>query len=79
MAGSGQIRRVYASETEADIWPQGREVWMKPQPWDIDLRMFDLIPRGPYAALIGQHDLLTGFPPVERAPDGEQLHHLGNA
>jgi hypothetical protein len=38
--------------------------------WDIDLRMFDLTPRGPYAALMGQWDiLLHGFPPVERAPD----------
>jgi ParB family chromosome partitioning protein len=61
MAGSGQIMRVY----------EDRAVWTKglPQPWDIDLRMNDLTPRGPYAALIGQHDLRHGFPKLERAPD----------
>lgn len=61
MAGSGQVQRVY----------EDRAVWTKglPQPWDIDLRMFDLIPRGPYKALIGQWDILRGFPPIERAPD----------
>jgi hypothetical protein len=51
---------------------EDRAVWTKglPQPWAIDLRMFDLTPRGPYAAQISQHDLLTGFPQVERAhPD----------
>jgi ParB family chromosome partitioning protein len=61
MAGSGQIMRVY----------EDRAVWTKglAQPWDIDLRMSDLTPRGPYAALISRHDLRTSFPEVGRAPD----------
>jgi ParB family chromosome partitioning protein len=59
MAGSGMIRHVY----------DDRKLWMKPRPWDLDLRMFDLTPRGRYASLIGQWDMLRGFPPIERAPD----------
>jgi hypothetical protein len=59
MAGSGQIKRVY----------DDRARWMKPDLWDLDLRLFDLTPRGPYRALIGQHDLLSGFPDVGGAPD----------
>jgi ParB family chromosome partitioning protein len=61
MAGRGQVHHVYLDRA---VWTKGL-----PQPWEIDLRMFDLVPRGRYSALIGQHDLLTGFPPVERAPD----------
>jgi ParB family chromosome partitioning protein len=59
MAGSGQIKRVY----------DDRALWMRPQPWDVDLRMFDLTPRGPYMPLIGQWNMLDGFPPVARPPD----------
>jgi hypothetical protein len=33
-----------------------------PEPKDLDIRMFDLEPRGPYETLIGQHDLLAGCP-----------------
>jgi hypothetical protein len=51
MAGSGMTWHVY----------QDRALWM-PEPKDLDIRMFDLEPRGPYAALIGQHDLRAGFP-----------------
>jgi ParB family chromosome partitioning protein len=61
MAGSGQIRRVYEDRA---LWTKGL-----PQPWDLDLRMFDLTPRGPYQAQIGRHDLCTGFPPCDKAPD----------
>jgi ParB family chromosome partitioning protein len=61
MAGSGQVMRVYGDRA---VWTKGLE-----QPWDIDLRMFDLTPRGPYKALISQHDLCAGFPAVGRAPD----------
>ena len=59
MAGSGQIRRVY----------DDRGLWMRPTPWELDLRMFDLNPRGRYRPLISAWDLTQGFPPVERAPD----------
>ena len=61
MAGSGMIHHVYLDRA---LWTKGR-----PQPWDIDLRMFDLSPRGPYASRIGRWNILDGFPPVERAPD----------
>ena len=61
MAGSGQIQHVYDDRA---FWTKGLD-----QPWDIDLRMFDLTPRGRYKALIGQHDMLNGFPDVGRAPD----------
>jgi len=61
MAGSGQIRRVYEDRA---FWTKGLK-----QPWDLDLRLYDLTPRGPYKALIRPWDLLTGFPPIERAPD----------
>jgi hypothetical protein len=61
MAGSGQIKRVYEDRV---VWTKGLD-----QPWDIDLRMFDLTPRGPYAALIGRWDTVAGFPPVERSPN----------
>lgn len=59
MAGSGQIQRVY----------DDRALWMRPQPWELDLRMFDLTPRGRYQSLIEACDLTQGFPAVERAPD----------
>jgi hypothetical protein len=56
MAGSGQIARVY----------EDRETWMRPKAWDVDLRMFDLNPRGPYADRIAHNDLTLGLP-VDRA------------
>ena len=59
MAGSGMIQHVY----------NDRALWMRPKPWDLDLRMFDLIPRGRLAEQIKQWNMLHGFPPVERAPD----------
>ena len=43
---------------------QDRALWM-PEPKDLDIRLFDLEPRGPYEELIGQHDLRTGFPTSE--------------
>jgi ParB family chromosome partitioning protein len=61
MAGSGQVQRVYLDRA---VWTKGLE-----QPWDIDLRLFDLTPRGRYASLIDPWDMLKGFPPVERSPD----------
>jgi len=61
MAGSGQIMRVYEDRA---LWTKGLD-----QPWDIDLRLFDLTPRGRYASLIGQWDMCLGFPLVERVPD----------
>ena len=42
---------------------------MRPTPWKLDLRMFDLTPRGRYKHLIQPWNLLVGFPPVERPPD----------
>jgi hypothetical protein len=51
MAGAGMLWHVY----------RDRALWM-PEPKDLDIRMFDLEPRGPYETLIGQHDLLAGFP-----------------
>ena len=42
MAGAGQIMRVY----------ENRAVWARPEPWDLDIRMFDLSPRGPYEHVI---------------------------
>jgi hypothetical protein len=51
MAGSGMIQRVY----------DDRATWAL-APFEVDLRMFDLAPRGPYAARIGQNDLLAGLP-----------------
>ena len=56
MAGSGQIARVY----------EDRETWMRPDVWDVDLRMFDLNPRGPYADRIAYNDLTLGLP-IDRA------------
>jgi hypothetical protein len=61
MAGSGMIHRV---NLDCAVWTRGPD-----QPWDSDLRMFDLTPRGPYRSLIQRHDLCTGFPPIERPPD----------
>jgi hypothetical protein len=61
MAGSGMIQHVYE---DRGLWTKGQ-----PQPWEIDLRMFDLTPRGRYAALIGAHNILTGFPELGRPPD----------
>ena len=55
MAGSGMLWHVY----------QDRALWM-PETKDLDIRLFDLEPRGPYAELIGQHDIRDGFP-VEHA------------
>jgi hypothetical protein len=63
MAGSGMIHHVLRPE-ERVIWAKGRL-----QPLEVDLRIFDLAPRGPYKALIKQHNILDGFPTVERAPD----------
>jgi hypothetical protein len=62
MAGSGMIQHVYLDRA---LWTKGR----RPQPWEIDLRMFDLSPRGPYNELIRPWNILDGFPPVERTPD----------
>ena len=59
MAGSGQIKRVLEDSA----------LWMRPTPWHLDLRMFDLTPRGRYKHLIAPWNLLVGFPPVERPPD----------
>jgi ParB family chromosome partitioning protein len=56
MAGSGQIWRV---------WEERRH-WMRPKPWDLDIRTFDLTPRGPYKDRIAKWDLTEGFP-VARA------------
>jgi hypothetical protein len=52
MAGSGQIMRVY----------NDRAVWASPQPWELDIRMFDLNPRGPYVKLIRANDLTVSLP-----------------
>lgn len=52
MAGSGQIFRVY----------DDRARWMRPERWELDIRGFDLKPRGPYCERIGKHDLRAGFP-----------------
>ena len=59
MAGSGMIQHIY----------NDRALWMKPQPWDVALRMHDLIPRGRYKEQISAWDMTKGFPPVECAPD----------
>jgi ParB family chromosome partitioning protein len=56
MAGSGQIMAVY----------ENRDDWGRPEPWDLDIYMFDLVPRGPYASLIKQNDLTVSLP-LERA------------
>ena len=56
MAGSGQIMRVY----------DDRAVWAAPKPWKLDIRMFDLTPRGPYAKRIRTNDLTVGLP-IKRA------------
>ena len=61
MAGSGMIHHVYLDRA---LWAKGRT-----EPMEIELRMFDLVPRGPYATLIKPWDLCAGFPPIERAPD----------
>jgi hypothetical protein len=52
MAGSGQIMRVY----------EDRARGMQPEPWELDLYLFDLTPRGHYAALIRQNDLTRSLP-----------------
>jgi ParB family chromosome partitioning protein len=52
MAGSGMIQHVYDRRAE----------WAKPEPWDLDLRMFDLTPRGPYARHIRENDATKGLP-----------------
>ncbi|WP_414622565.1 hypothetical protein [Calothrix sp. CCY 0018] len=52
MAGSGQIWRVY----------QARHEWMGQHVYDIDLKMFDLTPRGKYKHLIFQHNSTKSFP-----------------
>ena len=53
MAGSGMILHVH----------DNRERWMGPKPWSLDLRAFDLTPRGPYAdeGRIAQADALEGI------------------
>jgi hypothetical protein len=57
MAGSGMTRHVY----------QDRARWMGRAPWDLDVRLFDLSPRGPYRSLIERLDLTSDPLPVERA------------
>jgi hypothetical protein len=57
MAGSGMTRHVY----------DDRHNWMWPEPWDLDIRLFDLSPRGLYADQTGRLDLMTEPLPVERA------------
>lgn len=52
MAGSGQIMRVY----------EARHEWAIPEPWELDIRMFDLNPRGRYAGEITHNDLTKGLP-----------------
>jgi hypothetical protein len=52
MAGSGQLWRVY----------KDRARWMRPEPWKLTIRLFDLTPRGRYRKRIGQHDLRNSFP-----------------
>jgi len=52
MAGAGQIALVYERRYE----------WAIPEPWDLDLRMFDLNPRGPYIDMIKQNDLTKSLP-----------------
>ncbi len=52
MAGSGQI---------INVW-ENRAQWMVGDQWDIDLRCFDLSPRGRYADQIQQNDLRLGLP-----------------
>lgn len=52
MAGAGQIIEVY----------EQRELWMGAEPWPLDIRCFDLTPRGPHHSRILQHNLMTGFP-----------------
>jgi hypothetical protein len=52
MAGSGQIMHVY----------EARHEWAIPEPWELDIRMLDLNPRGRYAASIMQNDLTKGLP-----------------
>lgn len=61
MAGSGQIHHVWLDRA---VWTKGL-----PQPWNVELRMFDLAPRGRYASLISRWNMLNGFPPLDRAPD----------
>jgi hypothetical protein len=56
MAGSGQIMRVY----------KDRATWAVPKPWTLDIRMFDLTPRGPYEKLIQANDLTINLP-IKRA------------
>lgn len=53
MAGSGQVFRVY--EDRARWLPSGCSL-------EVDLRLFDLNPRGPYADRIGYHDARTPLP-----------------
>jgi ParB family chromosome partitioning protein len=57
MAGSGQIMEVYLDRAE----------WAKPEPWDLDIRMFDLTPQaGDYAEAIIHNDITRELP-LERA------------
>jgi hypothetical protein len=55
---------IYHIYRDRALWTKGR-----PQPWEIDLRMFDLSPRGLHKELIRPWNILDGFPPVELAPD----------
>lgn len=54
MAGSGQIMEVYLDRAE----------WGRPEPWDLDIRMFDLTPpqSSDYAELIQPNDLTRTLP-----------------
>jgi ParB family chromosome partitioning protein len=61
MAGSGMIQHVYE---DRGLWSKGL-----PQPFNLDLRMFDLVPRGPHKERITQWNMADGFPPVPRRPD----------
>jgi hypothetical protein len=51
MAGSGMVLHVY----------DDRRRWMGKEPWDLDLRAFDLTPRGEYADRIAQRDALESI------------------
>ena len=39
-----------------------RALWMKPEPWELQIVASDLIPRGPYKHLIERRDVLNGLP-----------------
>ncbi|MEM3432784.1 MAG: ParB N-terminal domain-containing protein [Candidatus Micrarchaeaceae archaeon] len=58
MAGSGMLRRVY----------EDRFLWQKERRFDLDIRLYDLYPREPWAGRYGirQHDMTTPLPePVD--------------